>query len=97
MRVKNRFGSGTKARAAACAQCKAEIAIGQDRWFDNTTYPRMPICTPCKLNLEAKNLPQDADVSIALAKAVWTALEPQLDKLADQLAEKIAAKLKEPF
>lgn len=97
MRVKNRFGSGTKARAAACCQCKAAIAIGEDRWFDNTTYPRMPLCSACKAALEAKGLPQDADVSIALALAVWTALEPRLDSLVDKLADKIAAKLKEPF
>lgn len=97
MRIKSRFGSGTKSRAAACGQCKADIAIGEDRWFDNSTYPRVPLCTGCKCALESKGLPQDADVSIALAKALWRALEPELEHLVDKLADKIAAKLKEPF
>lgn len=44
-----RFGAATKSKACTCGQCKAAVPAGADRWFDNTIFPRKPICHDCYL------------------------------------------------
>ena len=49
MPIQKRFGAATKSKSCTCGQCKALVPIGADRWFDNTQFPRKPICHGCYL------------------------------------------------
>lgn len=49
MPIQKRFGAATKSKACTCGQCKALVPAGADRWFDNTQFPRKPICNGCYL------------------------------------------------
>lgn len=49
MPIQKRFGAATKSKSCTCGQCKALVPAGADRWFDNTVFPRKPICHGCYL------------------------------------------------
>ena len=49
MPTQKRFGAATKSKGCTCGQCKALVPAGVDRWFDNTVFPRKPICGDCYL------------------------------------------------
>ena len=49
MPIQKRFGAATKSKSCTCGQCKALVPAGADRWFDNTVFPRKPICGDCYL------------------------------------------------
>lgn len=76
---KTRFGLAGKQRPCTCHNCKKPIAIGIDRYFDNTTFPKAPICVPCKLQVEA-----ESPLKIEIRQLIHDALveiTPDLKKL----------------
>lgn len=77
---KNRFGSGNRGKAFKCADCQVAGAIGSERYFDNSTFPRHPICTDCRNNREKIDAPLDpvsANLEAAILRA-WAVIQPEL-------------------
>lgn len=77
---KNRFGSGNRGKAFKCADCQTSGAIGSERYFDNSTFPRHPICLACKNNREKTDAPLDlasANLEAAILR-VWSVIKPEL-------------------
>ena len=77
---KNRFGSGNRGKAFKCADCQKSGLVGEERYFDNSTFPRSPICTDCKNNRQKTDTPPDpasANLEAAILRA-WTAIKPEL-------------------
>lgn len=75
---KVRFGSGNRTKACKCAECSVDIAVGSIRWFDNTIFPRKPICDDCK-ELKDKGLPDIEMPTEAQTLIAW--LEGNLPRL----------------
>jgi len=76
---KVRFGSGNRTKACKCAECSIDIGPGVIRWFDNTIFPRKPICDDCK-ELKDKGLP-DAGQPATENQELITWLESNLPRL----------------
>lgn len=76
---KVRFGSGNRTKACKCAECSVDIGPGTIRWFDNTIFPRKPICDDCK-ELKDKGLP-DAGYPATETQELITWLECNLPRL----------------
>lgn len=77
---KNRFGSGNRGKAFKCSDCQKSGLVGEERYFDNSTFPRSPICTDCKNNRQKTDAPLDlasANLEAAILRA-WTVIKPEL-------------------
>lgn len=77
---KNRFGSGNRGKVFVCSDCQKQGKVGEERYFDNSTFPRSPICLDCKNNRAKINAPLDpasANLEAAILRA-WTVIKPEL-------------------
>lgn len=77
---KNRFGSGNRGKAFKCSDCQKNGLVGEERYFDNSTFPRSPICNDCKNNRQKTDAPLDpasANLEAAILRA-WTQIKPEL-------------------
>lgn len=81
MQKKMRFGSATRNKACQCCKCDKQIPAGIERWFDNTAYPKAPLCTPCKIEIE--NAAPEIELADVLKAAdkIFDHLRPKLLKL----------------
>lgn len=80
---KNRFGSGNRGKAFKCSDCQKSGLVGEERYFDNSTFPRSPICTDCKNNRQKTDAPLDpasANLEAAILRA-WSVIKPELKTL----------------
>lgn len=80
---KNRFGSGNRGKAFRCADCQKSGLVGEERYFDNSTFPRQPVCTDCKNNrmkIDAPLDPTSANLEAAILRA-WSQIKPELKQL----------------
>ncbi len=51
-----RFGAGKRHLACKCFLCKTDVAIGEERWFDNSTFPAKPHCVSCYKQLASEEI-----------------------------------------
>ena len=80
---KNRFGSGNRGKAFKCSDCQKSGLVGEERYFDNMTFPKTPICTDCKNNRQKTDAPLDpasANLEAAILRA-WGVIKPELQTL----------------
>lgn len=77
---KPRFGAGKRHLACKCFKCKTDVAIGEERWFDNSTFPAKPHCGDCYRALAEEEL--DAGQPAALdTQTLINWLESNLPRL----------------
>ena len=80
---KNRFGSGNRGKAFKCSDCQKSGLVGEERYFDNSTFPRSPLCLDCKNNRQKTDAPLDpasANLEAAILRA-WGVIKPELKEL----------------
>lgn len=83
MRKDQRFGSAKRDKPFKCYACEKEFPPGEQRWVDNTEYPRRPYCTTCKKQMETiAPPPEPKDIKEAIRDGIKEGIACMLNEIA---------------